>query len=272
MSVSTPTAAVHHDAGHHGAGHHDAHHDAGGHWDYSIAPFAVVFGVFFLVPGGFSAFFVYHSILLAVVLAGIGVPLLLFGVSRWIAEGMAGHAIIPGLAPISLGLFIVSEIFIFLSAFAAYWYTRLTTEVWPPAGTPEISVVLPLIMTVILVSSSFVCHNAEEKLEHGDLGGFRRSLLLTLALGLAFLCCTIFEYHHLSEESFVPSTNTFSMIFFAITGFHASHVLVGLCAFLAVLIPALSGRTNKTFLTCVSIYWHFVDIVWFFVVSQIYLW
>lgn len=258
MSVSTPFAAGH-------------HHDAG-HWEYSVAPFAAVFGIFFLVPCGFSSLFVYHSVLLAIVFAGIGVPLLLFGISRWISEGMAGHAIVAGLAPIAIGIFIVSEIFIFLSAFTAYWYTRLTTEAWPPVGTPEMPVGLPLLMTALLISSSVVCHQAEEKLEHGDVGGFRRSLFLTLLLGTAFLCCTIYEYHHLYEESFVPATNAFSMIFFAITGFHASHVLVGLGAFIAVLLPALAGRTNKTFLTCVSIYWHFVDVVWIFVVSQIYFW
>ena len=131
---------------------------------------------------------------------------------------------------------------------------------------------LPLIMTALLVSSSLTIHKAEEKLEHGDIGSFRSWLIITIVLGSVFLGCTTFEYHHLISEEFVPKTNAFSMIFFTITGFHASHVFIGLASFIAVLIPALAGRTNKTFLTCVSIYWHFVDIIWFFVVSQIYFW
>ena len=58
------------------------------HWEVSVAPMALVFGVFFLLPLSFSAYFVYESLLLTAVLAGIGVPLVLFGVSKWVAEGL----------------------------------------------------------------------------------------------------------------------------------------------------------------------------------------
>ncbi len=87
-----------------------------------------------------------------------------------------------------------------------------------------------------------------------------------------FLSFTIFEYTHLAGVEFVPSTNAYSSAFYSITGFHASHVLVGIGLFIAVLIPALGGRTNHTFVSCASVYWHFVDIVWFFVVLQVYFW
>lgn len=257
MSVQTPITAS----------HIHAHH-----WETSSAPIAVVFGIFFLLPCGFSSLFVYDNVLLAAGFAGVGVPLLLYGVARWVSEGMSQKPLVEGLAAIGMPLFIVSEIFIFLALFAGYWLLRLNAETWPPAGSPDMPVGLPLLMTVLLISSSVTAHHAEEHLDHGNLAGVRKSLVLTLVLGVAFLSCTTFEYHHLFSEGFLPKTNIFSSVFFAVTGFHASHVALGLCAFVAVLLPALAGKANVTFLKCVSIYWHFVDVVWLFVVSQIYFW
>jgi cytochrome c oxidase subunit 3 len=250
-----------------GAHGHGAHH-----WEMSWAPLVAVAGIFFLVPLTFSAVFVYESKLGAVICAGIGTPLLLAGIARWVDEGLTQKALFPGLAAIGLPVFIVSEIFIFLGLFATYWTMRLSADYWPPAGTPVMPTLLPQFMTVLLVSSSITIHKGEEKLEAGDMAGFRQWLILTIVLGALFLGCTIYEYSHLAAGGFVPGTNAFSTAFFSITGFHASHVLVGLGVFVAVLIPALGGRSNHTFVQCASVYWHFVDIVWFFVVSQIYFW
>lgn len=242
------------------------------HWEWSWAPFAAVAGVFLLVPMAFAAFFVYDNTMLTAVAAGVGTVLTLAGVAKWVDEGLTQTPLIAGVANVGLPIFILSEIFIFLSLFASYWLMRLGFESWPPEGTPHIDKVLPLIMTVILVSSSVTAHFGEERHEHGDLAGLNKWLIITILLGLLFLGCTIYEWNHLIGLGFVPSTNAYSTAFFSITGFHASHVLVGLGAFIAVLLPALGGRTNKTFLNCVSVYWHFVDIVWFFVASQIYFW
>ncbi|MCK5167194.1 MAG: cytochrome c oxidase subunit 3, partial [Rhodospirillaceae bacterium] len=140
------------------------------------------------------------------------------------------------------------------------------------AGTPEINKVIPLIMTVILVASSITIHHAEEKLEHGDRSGFNKWLLITIILGIIFLGFTTYEYNHLIHAGFIPSTNIYSTAFYTITGFHASHVFIGIAVFIAVLLPSLGGRTNKAFVTCASVYWHFVDIIWFFVASQVYFW
>ncbi|MBF0309081.1 MAG: heme-copper oxidase subunit III [Magnetococcales bacterium] len=243
------------------------------HWETSWAPLAAVLGIFLILVMGFSQYFVYHNTLMTIIFAGIGTPILLAGLARWVSEGLTQKAIIPGLAIHAIPVFIVSEVFIFLGFFSTYWTMRLSAPSWPPAGTPEhINLVLPLIMTAILVSSSFTIHVAEEKLEHNDMGGFRSWLMLTIALGAVFLGCTIYEYSHLLHAGFGPSTNSYSTAFYSITGFHASHVLVGLGIFIAVLLPALGGKTNKTFLGVASVYWHFVDIVWFFVISQVYYW
>ena len=73
-------------------------------------------------------------------------------------------------------------------------------------------------------------------------------------------------------EGFVGGTNAKGTVFYSITGFHASHVFVGLAIFFCILFPALGGKISKPFVQAGSIYWHFVDIVWFFVVSQVYFW
>jgi len=233
----------------------------------------IVIGVVLAVPATFMGYFVYENLLATAIFAGLGTPILLYGVSKWIAEGMAYKNLIEGAATTGLPLFIVSEVMIFMSLFAAYWMMRLFADVWPPVGTPEMPVVMPLIMTGLLLSSSYTIHLAEEQLKHhNSISGFRTWVIATIVLGSAFLGCTIFEYSHLIAHGFNPTTNAFSTAFFSITGFHASHVLVGILAFFALLIPALVGKANKTFAICVSVYWHFVDIIWFFVVSQIYFW
>jgi cytochrome c oxidase subunit 3 len=246
---------------------HSAHH-----WEYSGAPIAVVFGIFLVLPLTFSSYFVYESRLLAAIFAGLGTPLLLYGIAKWVDEGLTHKPLVAGLAGAGLPVFIVSEIFVFLALFATYWTMRLSAGAWPPDGTPVMPTALPLIMTILLVSSSVTIHVAEDRLHENNLPGFRQWLVITLGLGTLFLGCTIYEYSHLAAVGFIPSTNSFSSAFFGITGFHAAHVALGLGAFVFVLIPALKGKTNQTFVNCVGVYWHFVDIVWFFVVSQIYFW
>ncbi|MCW9033060.1 MAG: heme-copper oxidase subunit III [Alphaproteobacteria bacterium] len=242
------------------------------HWETSWSPFAVVIGIFFLVVLTFSAHYVYENTLLTIVCAGIGTPFLLAGIAKWVHEGLTEKPLISGVAGVGLPIFIISEVFIFLALFVTYWVMRLSAPEWPPEGTPHINTALPIIMTIILVSSSWTAHVAEEKAEANDLAGFRTWIWYTIILGTLFFGCTAYEYNHLLSEGFGPSTNAFSTIFYTITGFHASHVLIGLGAFFAVLIPAYKGMTNHTLTTCVSVYWHFVDVVWFFVLSQIYFW
>lgn len=243
------------------------------HWEVSWAPIATVFGILFVLPLTFSAYYVYGSSFLASIFAGIGVPLLLAGIVKWVHEGLTQTPLVEGLSPSALPYFIVSEVFIFLGFFTSYWALRLSAGAdWPPEGTPEIDTVLPMIMTVLLVSSSVAFHIAEAKSEENDLAGFRLWLVITIILGGLFLGCTGYEYTHLLHAGFGPSTNLYGTFFYSITGFHASHVIVGLGLFIAVLLPALRGKTNKYFTFCVGVYWHFVDVVWFFVASQIYFW
>jgi cytochrome c oxidase subunit 3 len=247
---------------------HDSSAVHGGHWDYSIPPFLISFGIPGLVLA-FSFQFVYHLPLAAIISLGIGVPLIVAGIAGWVNEAMGQGA---GLSYAAMGWFILAEAMIFLSFFASYWFMRLVAPDWPPAGTPTMPTLLPLIMTATLVTSSVTIHYGESLLHKGDVAGFRTWLVITIVLGAAFLGMSGFEWNHLIHEGFTTSTNIYGTVFYSVTGFHGSHVLIGLCIFIAALFPALKGKTNPGYVKTAGLYWHFVDIIWFFVVSQVYFW
>ena len=149
--------------------HADAHgHGSAHHWEWSWAPAAIALAAFCFTLA-FTLFFVYQLQLPAIVAAGLLVPLALAGIAEWMSE--MGQPTVPALNSLGLALFIFGEILIFLGIFAAYWFLRINTafesDVWPPAGTPEIGKVLPLIMTAILVTSSLTYHKAEKALRKG---------------------------------------------------------------------------------------------------------
>jgi len=240
------------------------------HWDTSIAPLLVSVGILFLCLA-FVFHFVYGNSFSAIINMGIGTPLVIAGIVCWVNETIDGEGV--SLSPPAMGWFILAEAMIFISLFANYWLQRLSAPDWPPAGTPEaMPVVIPAIMTAVLVSSSFTIHTGEVKLEKGDRPGFVKWLLITLLLGVTFLAMSLFEWGHLIGQGFDISTNEYSTSFYTITGFHGAHVLVGICIFLAILLPALKKKVNTGMVKTGSLYWHFVDIIWFFVVSQVYYW
>ncbi len=248
-------------------------HASAHHWETSPWPLVASVGVLFLVPLAFAFYFVYGLPIYAVACLGIGTPLTILAIGGWVKEGMETKEEWK-FATTAMPFFIIAEAFIFVSFFAAYWATRLLSPEWPPVGTPEhMPIAVPIIMTILLVSSSVTIHFAEEKMESGNTGGFNTWLIITIILGAAFLGLSIKEWTHLFGEGFNFATNIYSTSFFSITGFHASHVLVGLGIFICILIPSLiGGKVNKTFVKSGSVYWHFVDIIWFFVVSQLYFW
>lgn len=240
------------------------------HWETSPWPLVLTVGILFLLPFAFALKFAYHQPMAAVLSLGIGVPLVVAGIAGWVSEAVGGHG--EGLAFPAMGWFILAEAMIFMSFFASYWFMRLTAPSWPPAGTVALPTVMPMVMTGVLVASSLTIHHGEEMLHRGSRSGYVTWLLITITLGLAFLGMSAYEWTHLFHQGFGFETNAYSTVFFTITGFHGAHVMVGLGIFVAVLVPALRGRINRAFVRTAGLYWHFVDIIWFFVVSQVYYW
>lgn len=251
------------------AAEHPVAHPAHG-WETSYWPFVIGMGILVAAPIAFSFFFVYHMPLASLLSLGIGVPMIVVGIVGWVREALGHRG--EGLGAPAMGWFILAEALIFLSLFASYWAVRLGAPSWPPAGTPALPTVLPLVMTAILLTSSFTIHIAEGKHERGDNAGFVSWLGITMLLGIAFFGCTAYEWSHFIHGGFTPATNIFGTMMYSITGFHAGHVFIGVAIFLAMLLPALFGKTYGNFITAGSMYWHFVDVIWLFVVSQVYFW
>jgi cytochrome c oxidase subunit III len=169
---------------------------------------------------------------------------------------------------------IATEAMLFAALIASYFFLRFKyAPVWPPEGIDSPSLELPLIMTVILLSSSVPVHMAERAIRNGRQRGLRRGLAAGFVLGAAFLCLQAVEYAEKLNE-FTPTTNAYGSLFFVITGFHGLHVLVGLMFSIWTQIRARRGAFDERRHLTVqnfTMYWHFVDGVWVFVLATIYI-
>ena len=179
---------------------------------------------------------------------------------------------------LSMIFFIGSEIMLFGSLFAGYFFVRFNVAAeWPPrdaAGDPfELPIVLTGLNTAILVASSFTVHWGEHRLRHyNDRKGLERALWVTLLLGGTFLIIQINEYVHLG---FTPQDQAFGSAFYALTGFHGLHVFVGFTLLSLCLIRVKRAHDFSagwfTPLGASVLYWHFVDVVWILLFVLVYL-
>ena len=184
--------------------------------------------------------------------------------SEGMSRGMAGMV-----------LFIASEIMLFGGLFAGYFFVRNQAVDWPPPDVEHtVSKSFGVILTVFLLSSSLTAHAAILALKKGNMQVFKLGLILTLVLGGIFIGGQIFEWLNLLDEGLTAGTGTYGATFFLITGFHGSHVIVGLAMLFVVLLRAFCNDftpTRHLFADAAALYWHFVDVIWVFVLSILYL-
>lgn len=179
----------------------------------------------------------------------------------------------PLATPVGLGVlwFLISEAFLFGSLFIIYYYLRAyTLPHWPPEGV-ELHLTTALVNTAILLASSITFSLASRAIRLGSVSGLVSWLAVTLLLGATFLAIKMYEW---SSNTFGPSDHAYGSIYYTLTGFHALHVLIGLLIIGALIVRGLGGRFSaKRYLAVEigSMYWHFVDLVWLFVFSTIYL-
>lgn len=171
--------------------------------------------------------------------------------------------------------FIASEVMFFLAWFWAFFSSALfpAAGVWPPGGIETFDPWhLPLINTLILLTSGATVTWAHHSLLEGDRKGLVNGLILTCVLGVIFTACQAFEYAH---AGFSFSGNIYGATFFMATGFHGLHVIIGTIFLLVCLGRALRGdftpRAHIGF-EAAAWYWHFVDVVWLFLFTCIYVW
>lgn len=192
-------------------------------------------------------------------------------------QGYHSRMVMSGLI-IGILLFIVSEIFFFLSFFWAFFHSRLSPTIelgslWPPIGVlPFNPFQVPFLNTVILLSSGVSVTWAHQFILNNNWNGSKKALCITWMLGLYFLLLQGFEYF---IASFRISDRIYGSTFFISTGFHGFHVIVG-TLFLFVVwfrlgFNQLTSGHHFGF-EAAAWYWHFVDVVWLFLFSVVYWW
>lgn len=175
-------------------------------------------------------------------------------------------------------LFILSEVFFFVSFFWAFYDASLSPTVelgliWPPKDILPLSVYsVPLLNTLILLSSGVTVTWAHHAIINNYFVKALYSLLFTILLGVYFLYMQYLEY---CETQFTIADRVYGRTFFMATGFHGIHVLIGTSFLFYVFLNLVSGKLtyNHHFsFEAAAWYWHFVDVVWLFLFVSIYWW
>ena len=179
---------------------------------------------------------------------------------------------LPERGPVGMYCLIAAEIAIFTIFVIAYIFYIGKSVTGPQ---PQDVLHLPIFLTICLLSSSLTIHFAVRLLRDGRIISFCLWWLLTIALGSIFLLGTLREWLHLIyDEGLTIQTNLFGTTYYSLVGLHAFHVTVGLLAITTVLIFTLRGDVGKQHAEraeVLSMYWHFVDVVWVVVFTVVYI-
>ena len=172
-------------------------------------------------------------------------------------------------------LFLFSESIFFIFLLIAY----INFHRGPAHGsmTHDLDVMKTGTYTLVLIASSFTAWRAHAAALQGNFSRFYAWLLFTIALGSAFIWNQSSEYLRLFEKEITISRDPLSTSFFTVTGFHGLHVCAGILLFVMLLVWSLiQQRSNRRVPTgsveAISLYWHFVDLVWIGVFGIVYVW
>jgi cytochrome c oxidase subunit 3 len=167
---------------------------------------------------------------------------------------------------LGLWLFLLSDLFVFGGLFVARFYLLgLDTR-------PELNQVLGLVITSILLLSSYFMYTAETAIRFGETKKFLRNVLITLVLGVVFLVGVVGLEWQIAPAG--PDAGVVWSIFYIMTGFHAFHVLTGVIFLFIVYRNGRKGRYSAErhwAVEAAAVYWHFVDVIWIFFYPALYL-
>lgn len=225
-------------------------------------------------------------------LFAIGFVVVAYVMAAWwrdvVNEANAGHhtRVVQIHLRYGMILFIASEVMFFLAWFWAFFDAALfpdevkqflrvehTGGNWPPKGIEAFDPWhLPLLNTLILLTSGTTVTWAHHALLHNDRKGLIRGLTLTVILGVIFTGVQAYEYGH---AAFTFSGSIYGATFYMATGFHGFHVIIGTIFLFVCLLRAMKGHfTPKQHFgfEAAAWYWHFVDVVWLFLFAAVYIW
>jgi len=174
---------------------------------------------------------------------------------------------------LAMWLFIIADTMTFAACLVAYGFVRNGSLDWP---RPFHSITNVALMTFVLLTSSLTMLFGLRSARSGDKAAAFRWTMITAALGIVFALLHIREWMALINEGMTLFKNPwgnglFGASFFSITGLHLSHVTGGVIALIAVGVRYKGGRYNSDDIEVLGLYWHFVDLVWMFVVPLVYL-
>jgi cytochrome c oxidase subunit 3 len=174
---------------------------------------------------------------------------------------------------LAMWLFIIADTMTFAACLVAYGFLRNGTPNWP---RPFHSITNVAVMTFILLTSSLTMLLAVQAAKTGDKAKAFQWTMITAVAGILFALLHVREWLGLIGEGMTLfknpwGTGLFGSAFFSITGLHLTHVTCGVIALIAVALRYKGGRYKAEDLEIVGLYWHFVDLVWMFVVPLVYL-
>jgi len=187
---------------------------------------------------------------------------------------------------IGMWVFLATEVMFFGGMFLGYTLYRIGYPEGFAHASNHLDLWLGTINTAVLICSSFTMALAVRGGQLGQRGTLAVFLILTLVLGSVFLGIKFTEYYHKFEEHLVPGASfsypgvlarpaeIFFSFYFAMTGMHALHMIIGIGLLMTLIIQAARGRYSAVYNTpveLVGLYWHFVDIVWIFLFPLLYL-
>lgn len=176
----------------------------------------------------------------------------------------------------AMWLFIIADAATFAGCLVAYGFLRNGTPNWPTPFQFSPTIINALVMTFVLVTSSLTMLLGVRAAQAGDKAGAFRWTMITAAAGIIFAVLHLREWMAMIDEGVTLfhnpwGTGLFGGAFFSITGLHLLHVVSGVVALVAVGLRYKGGRYKADDLEVTGLYWHFVDLVWMFVVPLVYL-
>nr|AFQ62138.1 cytochrome c oxidase subunit III [Promecognathus crassus] len=248
--------------------------------DYSPWPLTGALGAMIMVSGLVKWF---HQFNMNLLMIGLLVTLLTM-VQWWrditregTFQGLHTYIVTMGLRW-GMILFITSEVFFFISFFWGFFHSSLAPtielgNIWPPMGiSPFNPLQIPLLNTLILLSSGISVTWAHHSLMENNYSQALQGLLFTILLGIYFTILQGFEY---IESPFSIADSVYGSTFFMATGFHGLHVIIGTLFLLVCLIRHSFNHFSSIHhfgFEAAAWYWHFVDVVWLFLYISIYWW
>lgn len=170
-------------------------------------------------------------------------------------------------------IYLMSDLILFASLFATY-AVLVNGIADGPSGKEIFSLPFVLVETFLLLFSSITFGFAMLSMNKGSVSQVNLWLFVTFLFGLGFVVMEVYEFHELIAEGYGPDRSAFLSAFFALVSTHGLHVTAGLVWIIIMMIQVLRrGLTdvNRTRLSCLSLFWHFLDVVWICVFTVVYL-